>query len=108
MDTRFARLNIQLSQAPADIDAFNKIHRCIVEAALYSYGCEDEFEVAYHNANQMFSVTVTYECESELDIITAGWLLGGTQACFEQSGVASASFWLSTHDAQDKTIESVL
>jgi len=31
MDTRFARLNIQLSQAPADIDAFNKIHRCIVE-----------------------------------------------------------------------------
>ena len=55
----------------------------------------------------MFSVTVTYECESELDIITAGWLLGGTQARFEKSGVA-ASFWLSTHDAQDKTIESVL
>lgn len=55
----------------------------------------------------MFSVTVTYECESELDIITAGWLLGGTQARFEQSGVASAGLWVSTHDAQDKTIESV-
>ncbi len=108
MNTRFARLNIQLSQAPADIDEFIKIHRCIVYAAIFSYGCEDEFEVAYHDTDQMFSVTVTYGCESELGIITAGWLLGGTQARFEESGVADASFWLSTHDAQDKTIQSVL
>ena len=51
MDTHFARLNIQLRQAPADIDAFNKIHRCIVNAVLFSYGCEDEFEVAYQDTN---------------------------------------------------------
>lgn len=108
MNTCFARLNIQLGQVPADIDEFNKIHGCIVGAALCSYGCEDEFEVAYHDTDNSFSVTVTYEHESNLDIITAGWLLGGTQAHFEQSGVASASFWLSTHDAQDKTIESIL
>ena len=51
MNTCFARLNIQLGQVPADIDEFNKIHGCIVGAALCSYGCEDEFEVAYHDTD---------------------------------------------------------
>lgn len=108
MDTCFARLNIQLVQAPADIDEFKKIHECIFNAALFSYGCEDEFEVSYHETDNMFSVTVAYEQKSQLGIITAGWLLGGTQARYEESGGASASFWLSTHDAQDRTLQSVL
>lgn len=108
MDTCFARLNIQLDQAPADVDEFNKIHECIFNAALFSYGCEDEFEVSHHETDNIFSVTVAYEQESELGIITAGWLLGRTQARYEKSGVACASSWLSTHDAQDRTIESVL
>jgi len=52
--------------------------------ATWSYGCEDEFEVAYHARHRpVFSVTVTCEFETELDISTAECLLGGTQAFFE-------------------------
>jgi len=109
MNSGFTRLNIELSEAPATIEAFNKIQQGIVDAAIWSYASEDEFEVAYHENKTAFSVTVEYDRDGELSLIQAGWLLGGIQARIEDgSFIKSASFWISTHDEKDNTIESVV
>jgi hypothetical protein len=107
MQAGFTRLNIQLSKPPATIKEFKKIHKSIYNAAMMSHADDDEIEIAFHEKECIFSITVEYSVNSHLSMVTAGWILGGVQARFEEYGVVrEATFWVSTHDSQDRKIES--
>lgn len=104
MNTKYARLNLQLKQTEGLVE----FQQYLYDAAMD--GLAEDFEVFYYEKGAIVGVSVTYDASDSMSLLEAGSVLGYCLRRYEEydGSIEVEHTWLSLHNADEKTEQSVL
>lgn len=108
MNSKFARINFQLTQTDRLASLLPKFQQYLHDAALD--GLADEFEIFYFESDALIGVSVRYDGDDAMSLLEAGSVLGYCLRRFEEyeGDIEIEHTWLSLHDSDEQLEDSVL